>query len=68
VLANRVCRRLILGFAVSYLGDGMGFVAVASYAAVPTCVMKALGKPSRNGRRIRIQEAARPNPALELPT
>jgi hypothetical protein len=24
--------------------------------------------PSRNGQRIRIQEAARPNPALELPT
>jgi len=29
VLANRVFRRLILGFAVSYLGDGMSFVAVA---------------------------------------
>lgn len=29
VLANRVCRRLFLGFAVSYLGDGMSFVAVA---------------------------------------
>jgi len=29
VLANRVLRRLILGFAVSYLGDGMSFVAVA---------------------------------------
>lgn len=28
-LANRVFRRLILGFAVSYLGDGMSFVAVA---------------------------------------
>jgi MFS family permease len=28
VLANRVFRRLILGFAVSYLGDGMSFVAV----------------------------------------
>ena len=32
VLANRVFRRLILGFAVSYLGDGMSFVAVASLA------------------------------------
>lgn len=29
VLADRVFRRLILGFAVSYLGDGMSFVAVA---------------------------------------
>jgi MFS family permease len=29
VLGNRVLRRLILGFAVSYLGDGMSFVAVA---------------------------------------
>jgi MFS family permease len=29
VLVNRVFRRLILGFAVSYLGDGMSFVAVA---------------------------------------
>ncbi len=29
VLADRVLRRLILGFAVSYLGDGMSFVAVA---------------------------------------
>src|SRR6266540_2310042 len=29
VLANRVFRRLIRGFAVSYLGDGMSFVAVA---------------------------------------
>jgi MFS family permease len=28
VLANRVFRRLILGFAVSYLGDGMSFLAV----------------------------------------
>ena len=28
VLANGVFRRLILGFAVSYLGDGMSFVAV----------------------------------------
>jgi MFS family permease len=29
VLTNRVFRRLILGFAVSYLGDGMSFVTVA---------------------------------------
>lgn len=29
VLANSVFRRLILGFAISYLGDGMSFVAVA---------------------------------------
>jgi MFS family permease len=29
VLSHRVFRRLILGFAVSYLGDGMSFVAVA---------------------------------------
>src|SRR3978361_2228646 len=29
VLAHRVFRRLILGFAVSYLGDGMSFLAVA---------------------------------------
>jgi MFS family permease len=29
VLANRVFRRLLLGFGVSYLGDGMSFVAVA---------------------------------------
>ncbi|MEV0161092.1 MFS transporter [Nonomuraea fuscirosea] len=29
VLANRVFRRLILGFGVSFLGDGMSFVAVA---------------------------------------
>jgi hypothetical protein len=29
VLASRVFRRLILGFVVSYLGDGMSFVAVA---------------------------------------
>jgi MFS family permease len=29
VLANRVFRRLLIGFAVSYLGDGMSFVAVA---------------------------------------
>jgi MFS family permease len=29
VLAHRVVRRLIVGFAVSYLGDGMSFVAVA---------------------------------------
>jgi MFS family permease len=29
VLANRVFRRLVLGFSVSYLGDGMSFVAVA---------------------------------------
>ncbi|MGH3748112.1 MAG: MFS transporter [Micromonosporaceae bacterium] len=29
VLGNRVFRRLILGFGVSYLGDGMSFVAVA---------------------------------------
>ena len=29
VLGNRVFRRLITGFAVSYLGDGMSFVAVA---------------------------------------
>jgi MFS family permease len=29
VLANRVFGRLLLGFAISYLGDGMSFVAVA---------------------------------------
>jgi MFS family permease len=29
VLANQVFRRLILGFAVSFLGDGMSFVTVA---------------------------------------
>jgi MFS family permease len=29
VLANRVFRRLIVGFGVSYLGDGLSFVAVA---------------------------------------
>ncbi|MBB4905851.1 MFS transporter [Actinophytocola algeriensis] len=29
VLANRLFRRLTLGFGVSYLGDGMSFVAVA---------------------------------------
>ena len=29
VLANRVFRRLIFGFGVSYLGDGMSFLAVA---------------------------------------
>lgn len=29
VLANRVLRRLILGFAVSCLGDGMSCVAMA---------------------------------------
>ena len=29
MLANRIFRRLILGFAVSYLGDGMSFLAVA---------------------------------------
>lgn len=29
MLADRTFRRLILGFAVSYLGDGMSFVAVA---------------------------------------
>jgi predicted MFS family arabinose efflux permease len=29
VLAHRTLRRLVLGFAVSYLGDGMSFVAVA---------------------------------------
>ena len=29
VLANRTFRRLTLGFAVSYLGDGMSFLAVA---------------------------------------
>jgi predicted MFS family arabinose efflux permease len=29
VLANRSFRRLILGFAVSYLGDGLSFLAVA---------------------------------------
>jgi MFS family permease len=29
VLANRLFRRLLLGFAISYLGDGMSFVAVA---------------------------------------
>jgi MFS family permease len=29
VLADRAFRRLILGFAVSYLGDGMSFVGVA---------------------------------------
>ena len=29
VLNNRVFRRLLLGFAVSYLGDGMSFLAVA---------------------------------------
>lgn len=29
VLANEVFRRLFLGFGVSYLGDGMSFVAVA---------------------------------------
>ncbi|HEX7188045.1 MAG TPA: MFS transporter, partial [Actinomycetes bacterium] len=29
MLGNRVFRRLILGFGVSYLGDGMSFVAVA---------------------------------------
>jgi len=29
VLANRVFRRLILGFAISFLGDGMSFVPVA---------------------------------------
>jgi MFS family permease len=29
VLANRVFRRLLLGFGISYLGDGMSFVAVA---------------------------------------
>ena len=28
ILANRVFRRLIVGFAVSYLGDGMSFLAV----------------------------------------
>ncbi|GAA4498997.1 MFS transporter [Actinoallomurus oryzae] len=29
VLGNKILRRLLLGFAVSYLGDGMSFVAVA---------------------------------------
>jgi MFS family permease len=29
VLDNRIFRRLILGFGISYLGDGMSFVAVA---------------------------------------
>ena len=29
MLVNRAFRRLTLGFAVSYLGDGMSFVAVA---------------------------------------
>jgi MFS family permease len=29
VLANRTLRRLLLGFGISYLGDGMSFVAVA---------------------------------------
>ena len=29
MFGNRVLQRLILGFAVSYLGDGMSFVAVA---------------------------------------
>ena len=29
VLANNIFRRLMIGFAVSYLGDGMSFVAVA---------------------------------------
>jgi MFS family permease len=29
ILANRVFRRLIVGFAVSFLGDGLSFVAVA---------------------------------------
>ena len=32
VLANRVFRRLLVGFAVSYFGDGMSFVAVAQLA------------------------------------
>jgi hypothetical protein len=36
VLANRVFRRLLLGFAISYLGDGMSFVAVAWLAGVLT--------------------------------
>lgn len=49
VLANRVFRRLILGFAVLYLGDGMSFVAVAwlaiglapqATAGLPSCVAK----------------------------
>jgi hypothetical protein len=34
VLANRVFRRLILGLAVSYLGDGMSFVAVADRSGI----------------------------------
>jgi hypothetical protein len=45
VLANRVFRRLILGFAVSYLGDGMSFVAVAWLAIelAPQAIAGAVG-------------------------
>ena len=42
VLANQVFRRLILGFAVSYLGDGMSFVAVA-WLAIELAPQAAVG-------------------------
>src|SRR5437879_6260845 len=53
VLANRVFRRLILGFAVSYLADGMSFVAVAWLAIelAPQAIIARSKRALSSGRR-----------------
>jgi hypothetical protein len=56
VLANRVFRRLILGFAVSYLGDGMSFVAVDG--AGPASDARRLRAGHCGARRRRVRPAA----------
>jgi MFS family permease len=74
VLADGVYRRLVLGFAVSYLGDGMSFVAVAWLAiqlappataglwvggAVAAYTMPGVVGALAFGRRLRRQAARR---------
>ena len=74
VLADGVYRRLLLGFAVSYLGDGMSFVAVAWLAiqlapqataglwvggAVAAYTMPGVVGALAFGRRLRRQAARR---------
>src|SRR4030095_15366916 len=61
VLANRVFRRLILGFAVSYLCDGMSFVAVAwlAVALAPGAVQPVTARRQHRARRVSGRRTAR---------
>jgi hypothetical protein len=57
VLANRVFGRLLLGFAISYLGDGMSFVAVA-WLAIELAPQSTAGRFGRTRAEARISSVA----------